>query len=110
MDEQVMQRAREQFNDCAAIFIALGDSVRQKIILDLAETGEEGINVAQISERSTLSRPAISYHLKVLKEAGLVAPVKKGTQIFYRLRMKRQFLRVKELLNTVEALIDEVEN
>ena len=62
------------FNSCSPLFIALGDEVRQKLVLDIVDAGAEGINVKNLSAKSRLSRPAISHHLKVLKDSGLIEP------------------------------------
>lgn len=99
--------ARRQFEECSALFVALGDVTRQKIVCDLADAGEEGINVAQLTGKSLLSRPAISYHLKVLKNCGIVEPVKQGTQIFYRIRLREHFAIVKHLMQTLDEIFAE---
>ncbi|MBR1404696.1 MAG: winged helix-turn-helix transcriptional regulator [Treponema sp.] len=110
IDKEQLERATQQFQACSALFVALGDTTRQKLCLDLAEAADEGINVAQLSGKSILSRPAISHHLKVLKDAKIVEPVKKGTQIFYRLRLKEVFQDVKSLIDTVETIIESEED
>ena len=51
------------------VFTALGDEHRQRILLTF-EPGER-LNVGQIAEVSTLSRSAVSHHLKILREAGV---------------------------------------
>lgn len=107
IDKEKIERAREQFRKCSSVFIALGDPMRQKICLDLAEADENGINVAQLAGKSILSRPAISHHLKVLKDCGIVEPIKKGAQIFYRLHLKEIFTPVKNLVEMVDEIIDE---
>jgi len=66
----------------ARFFSALGDTTRQQIIL-LFEPGEE-ICVNDIADLFRLSRPAISHHLKVLREAGLLVCDKRGKQVYYR--------------------------
>ena len=74
--------------------------------MDIAEAGKEGINV------SNLSRPAISHHLKVLKDSGLIKPKKLGTQIFYQLNLSENFKTVSELITSMEnilAKINEIE-
>jgi DNA-binding transcriptional ArsR family regulator len=53
-----------------AVFAALADSTRRKILARLAE-GEA--SVAELAEPFALSQPAISKHLKVLEDAGLVS-------------------------------------
>jgi len=62
-------------------FTALGDEHRQRILLTF-ERGER-LNVGQIVEVSTLSRSAVSHHLKLLKDAGVLASEKVGKEVFY---------------------------
>ena len=107
IDKKKLETARSQFKECSSLFIALGDSMRQNICLELAAAGEEGINVAQLTGKSILSRPAISHHLKVLKDCGLVEPIKKGTQIFYRLHLKEYAVRIRQLIDVIDAIIIE---
>ena len=107
IDQNVLAQAQNEFKACAPIFTALGDTTRQKLCLDLAATGFEGINVADLAGKSILSRPAVSHHLKVLKDAGIIEPIKKGTQIFYRLKLKDSFVLMKKLMDTVEEILDE---
>ncbi|MBR1537143.1 MAG: winged helix-turn-helix transcriptional regulator [Treponema sp.] len=107
IDEQKIEKALSQFKDCSAIFLALGDTTRQKICMDLAAAGLEGINVADLSGKTILSRPAISHHLKVLKDAQIVEPIKKGTQIFYKLKLKDALIPIKALVDIVEEILTE---
>ena len=109
IEPKKIEQATEEFKECSAIFLALGDTTRQKICLDIAAAGTEGINVADLSGKTILSRPAISHHLKVLKDAEIVEPIKKGTQIFYKLRLKDAFVPMKTLMNTVEEILSEEE-
>jgi DNA-binding transcriptional ArsR family regulator len=66
----------------AATFEALGDPTRRQIVAFLAE-GETA--VAQIAEQFNVSGAAISQHLKVLRDAGLVRVRKDAQQRFYSL-------------------------
>ena len=96
------------FNSCSPLFIALGDKVRQKLLLDILDAGSEGINVKNLSAKSRLSRPAISHHLKVLKDSGLIEPEKVGTQIFYRIDLGVGYMNnIVELINTIQRLLEE---
>ena len=63
-------------------FSALGDTYRQKILL-IFEPGEE-LCVNEIANLFDLSRPAISHHLKVLREAELLVSEKRGKEVYYR--------------------------
>jgi DNA-binding transcriptional ArsR family regulator len=62
---------------------ALGDPTRRTILETLRRTGPS--SVAGLAERVPVSRPAISQHLKVLGQAGLVDHEAKGTRNIYRL-------------------------
>jgi DNA-binding transcriptional ArsR family regulator len=64
------------------VWAALGDRSRRAIVLRLAERPHA---VVELADSLPLSRPAISQHLKVLKDAGLVAEHAEGTRRIYRL-------------------------
>jgi DNA-binding transcriptional ArsR family regulator len=66
----------------ARIFVALGDSHRQRILL-MFERGER-LNVGQIVAASTLSRTAVSHHLRVLSDAGVLEREKIGKEVYFR--------------------------
>ncbi len=61
---------------------ALGDPTRRAIFERL---GEGPRAVGELASELPVSRPAVSQHLKVLKEAGLVVDTKHGTRRLYRL-------------------------
>lgn len=63
-------------------FAALGDANRRRIVALLA--GRER-SVGELADEMPISRPAVSRHLRLLKEAGLVAEVAEGTRRIYRL-------------------------
>ena len=64
-------------------FAALGDSVRQQILL-VFQSNEE-VCVTEIASRFSLSRPAISHHLKVLRDAQILLSIKRGKEVYYRI-------------------------
>jgi len=61
---------------------ALGDPSRRAIVECLAERPRA---VGELADRLPISRPAVSQHLRVLKEAGLVTDQVAGTRRIYRL-------------------------
>jgi DNA-binding transcriptional ArsR family regulator len=65
-----------------AVLTVLGDPTRQAI-LDLLLDGPQP--VGELAARLPVSRPAVSQHLKVLKDAGLVDEEAAGTRRIYRL-------------------------
>lgn len=68
--------------DAARVLDALGDPTRRAILDELAD-GE--LPVHEIAARLPVSRPAVSRHLRVLGEAGLVDVRAEGTRRLYRL-------------------------
>ena len=60
---------------------ALGDPTRRAVLEQLREGPRA---VGEIAERLPVSRPAVSQHLRVLKEAGLVMERQNGTRRLYR--------------------------
>jgi DNA-binding transcriptional ArsR family regulator len=61
---------------------ALGDATRRAIVACLAERPRA---VGELAEALPISRPAVSQHLKVLKDAGLVVDRPAGARRVYRL-------------------------
>lgn len=68
--------------DQEAVWEALGDRTRREIVLRL---GEGPKPVGELATYLPVSRSAVSQHLKVLKDAGLVAERAEGTRRIYRL-------------------------
>jgi DNA-binding transcriptional ArsR family regulator len=73
---------------------ALGDPTRQLIFEQLAK---RPLAVVELANVVPISRPAVSQHLKVLKDAGLVIVRQQGTRHFYQVdpkgvEMMRQYL------------------
>ena len=61
---------------------AIADPVRREILLMLRD---EPLSAGQIADRFTISRPAVSRHLRVLREAGLVRDTPDGRRRVYTL-------------------------
>jgi DNA-binding transcriptional ArsR family regulator len=64
------------------VWAALGDRTRRSIVLLLAEGPSP---VGKLADALPVSRPAVSQHLRVLKDAGLVDEEAAGTRRIYRL-------------------------
>jgi DNA-binding transcriptional ArsR family regulator len=64
------------------LFKALNDSTRREI-LELLK--ERDLTAGEIAEQFHISKPSISHHLDLLKQAGLVIAVKEGQFIYYSL-------------------------
>ena len=91
----------QDFEDCRKLMIALGDENRQHLILEMVRLGKyTGVRVGELAERSHLSRPAVSHHLQILKDAGIVKLRREGTQNYYYFDERAAAL--KKLLGLVE--------
>ena len=64
------------------VFEALSSPVRRKILAYLAHAD---LTAGEIAARFEMSKPAVSQHLSVLENAGLIASEKRGQFVFYRL-------------------------
>jgi DNA-binding transcriptional ArsR family regulator len=66
----------------AKAFVALGDDTRRTIFERLAK---KPLPVNKIAAGLDISRPAVSQHLKVLKQAGLVSDQRQGASRLYQI-------------------------
>ena len=85
MDECARQRRllAEEFLNYRKVFIALGDATRQQIFVALLQNETIGMRVPEITKCTHLSRPAVSHHLQMLRDAGLFNMHRVGTMNFY---------------------------
>ena len=97
------------FEHLSPIFTALADPVRQTLFLAIMESGVSGINVGDLTAKTHLSRPAISHHLKVLKDCGVVVSHKVATQIFYYLKIGSYMKDLKTFNECLEAIISNID-
>ncbi|MCM0595691.1 winged helix-turn-helix transcriptional regulator [Weissella uvarum] len=68
------------------LLIALGDKKRLELLTHLINAYQhKPLCVKDLAELTNLSRPAVSHHLKILKEAGIINFKKNGTQSYYYL-------------------------
>ena len=90
------------FQECRSAFTALGDETRQLILMVLLEGDLSGIRVGEIAEKTHLTRPSVSHHLQILKEAGIVAMRKEGTKNYYYINLdETQWKDIVNLINLV---------
>jgi DNA-binding transcriptional ArsR family regulator len=74
--------APDRPDDIAAVLAALGDPTRRDIFERVASRPS---SVTELAGELPVSRPAVSQHLKVLKEAGLVSDRAVGNRRIYRM-------------------------
>ncbi|MBI5536807.1 MAG: winged helix-turn-helix transcriptional regulator [Deltaproteobacteria bacterium] len=73
--------------DAAPLFAALGDRTRFRLLMRLSSSGPRSIT--SLCARSQVSRQAITKHLAVLAEAGLVRSGRRGRERMWELEPKR---------------------
>lgn len=103
-----VEKIRRLFTQSLPLFNALGDPIRQQLILLMMDGARQ--SVAELASQTNLSRPTISHHLKILKDAHIITSQKIGTRIYYYPQMGEYFEPIKELVNTIVALEDEKGN
>ena len=75
----------DQAVELETLFKALADRHRVKILNLLARAGGDAICVCDFTEPLGLKQPTVSYHLKLLVDAGLLQREKRGSFAYYRL-------------------------
>lgn len=78
--------AAEQAAELSAMFKALGDPVRLRLLSMIASRTEGEVCVCELTPAFELSQPTISHHLKLLRQAGLVDCERRGTWVYYWVR------------------------
>lgn len=82
--KEEIDRLAKEFESCQKILLALGDENRQHLILEMIQMEQcNGVRVGTITEKTHLSRPAVSHHIQILKEAGILKVRKEGTKNYY---------------------------
>ncbi|MGE6539362.1 ArsR/SmtB family transcription factor [Bacillus luti] len=106
-DTEALETLAIEFQECQAVLTAIGDQTRQSIIIALMAAGcEEGMRVGEIIQRTHLSRPAISHHLKILKATKVVSVHREGTKNFYYLDPNKSTIRLfKSLVEHIEEVM-----
>ena len=106
-----VKQLEAEFEACRKILIAFGDEVRQKILMLMVTGRRSGVRVSDIAEQTSLTRPAISHHMQILKDSGIVKSRKEGKFVFYYLdascqnveALLRLFESVKSVIQSGEA-------
>ncbi|MGN1249867.1 MAG: ArsR/SmtB family transcription factor [Candidatus Spyradocola sp.] len=110
--EQVRQLEAE-FEVCRKILTAFGDEVRQRILMLMVTGRRSGMRVSEIAEQTELTRPAISHHMQILKDSGIVMSRKEGKLVYYYLdtscrnveALLRLFESVRSIIQSGEAYV-----
>lgn len=80
-------RRSNALEESAPLFAALGDATRLQVVARLARGGP--MSITQLTEGSDVTRQAVTKHLTVLAEAGLVIDFRRGRERVWELRKRR---------------------
>ena len=98
----------EEFKSCQKAFTAVGDETRQQIIVALLESDCNGIRVGEIRMRTRLSRPAVSHHIKILMDAGIIGMRREGTRNYYYIDYSVSELnKIEVLFSHIRTLVED---
>ena len=88
----------QQFFMAADIFSMLCDSTRLRILWLLCHTEE---CVSDIATAIEMSSPAVSHHLKTLKQAGLITSRREGKEVLYKLASTKEATLVHHMIDDI---------
>lgn len=91
----------EEYKQAAKVFKALADPTRLRI-LSIIES--ESMMITGIVEKFNLSQPTVSYHIRILENAGLVKTVKKGREVYCSLVKKGVLKKALEFSKWVKGV------
>ncbi len=92
-----MRAIPREWRNNSKVYTALGDEHRQRILLTF-ERGER-LNVGQLVEISPLSRSAVSHHLKILRDAGVLQSEKVGKEVYF-------WINKEFVIDAMETVVD----
>lgn len=85
---------------------AIGNATRQAILMALIQGPQNpGMRVGEIRAKTYLSRPTVSHHLKILKEAQIISVRKEGVINYYRLDSGSKLMSLKSLVNEIGKVL-----
>lgn len=106
--QQQVEVIKEDFKLCQKVFSAIGNETRQSIITVLMETTcTNGLRVGEITEQTHLSRPAVSHHLRILREAGIIMVREEGAKNYYFMDVRTKLGVLKNLINHLDEFMEQ---
>lgn len=100
---KIIKSIPSEWQNTAQLFIALGDAHRQRILLAFEK--KERLNILQIAAASTLSRTAVTHHLKILHQSGALNSEKVGKEVFFWVDKDFMTNAIQKVLNYIEKEI-----
>lgn len=98
------RRHNVAWKEAAPIFAALGDETRLRVVTRLCEDGP--LSIARLTEGTQVTRQAVTKHLHILENAGLVQSVRDGRENVWQLEPRR-IAEARRLLDVISAEWDD---
>ena len=80
-------RRDTQLEGAATLFAALGDETRLKLVKRIGDDGP--LSITTLTAGSSITRQAITKHLRVMEEAGLIRGIRQGRESLWQLDQQR---------------------
>lgn len=104
-EPDVTRQLAKEFQECRKLLTAIGDENRLHLIIEMMQMKKcGGVRVGEITARTHLSRPAVSHHLQILKEAGILGVRKEGTKNYYYFDSDQKSM--KQLAQTLQTAVE----
>ena len=78
MQDDIIKKLEKDFRASQKILNAIGDETRQHLLCMMIRSINHPRRVIELAEQTNLSRPAVSHHMQILKDAELVKTRKKA--------------------------------
>lgn len=89
-----------EWKNISALFVALGDEQRQRLLLAFEK--EERLNILQIVASSKLGRTAVTHHLKILHHCGALSSEKIGKEVFFWVNKTHIMTEIQNVLDYIK--------
>lgn len=93
--------SHESFETVSSLFKQLSDTTRLRIFWVLCHSEECVINLAAIMN---MSSPAVSHHLRLLKEAGLVVTRREEKEVYYKVADTEEAALLHSMIEQIEHM------
>ena len=97
----------KNINSCVKYFDVLGDTTRLQILVFLLQEPNREMTVDSITQSVFMSRPAVSHHLKILKDCNILVCRTKAQYHYYSINRKTEIWReLYELFAKIDNLLN----
>ncbi|MFB9769942.1 ArsR/SmtB family transcription factor [Lactiplantibacillus modestisalitolerans] len=96
------QKSEVALAESATLINIFAEKIRRQIIIALGNS-DDGLNVTDITAMVNISRPAVSHHLRLMREAGVIDMRSNGVEHIYYLTLTTPLQQLLSTFNTLAA-------